>query len=392
MRKMLAEVGSRYAEFLIDLINYADNTDVRIFLDNIFVYDKLKDSDIPKVSLIKHLFYYVDNYIDLHIGGREDLLQLKKKYIQNGPYFNPSIPFVENVYVPLYLNLYALSENFYSYRITTSKDLSMIETINIAYNFLSKEARKVYMSKNGSPAKLMHMLIKSYIENKFYYSFFNDKLLKIEIKSKITSKKNEKTNRMYKESIDTFVFTEYKLEDKNGETFVINNNIGVNESLGMLLVRNKYIPDDSIEYFVDYASKSISFTDTTKLHNKIVQILKYKKYKGAAVTDKNIAKFHGKCEDLLKKLKEIQQNINPEVENDYISVFPTFEFEDIIFKIDPSEKFSDMREFRHNRKNKLNDYILELEQEIKIEDDEYMYGDLLKQIENIKSIIEDVFK
>ena len=184
----------------------------------------------------------------------------------------------------------------------------------------------------------------------------------------------------------------YKLEDKNGETFVINNNIGVNESLGMLLVRNKYIPDDSIEYFVDYASKSISFTDTTKLHNKIVQILKYKKYKGAAVTDKNIAKFHGKCEDLLKKLKVIQQNINPEVENDYISVFPTFEFEDIIFKIDPSEKFSDMREFRHNRKNKLKDLILELEQEIKIEDDEYMYGDLLKQIENIKSIIEDIFK
>lgn len=78
MRKMLAEVGSRYAEFLIDLINYADNTDVRIFLDNIFVYDKLKDSDIPKVSLIKHLFYYVDNYIDLHIGGERIYYNLKR--------------------------------------------------------------------------------------------------------------------------------------------------------------------------------------------------------------------------------------------------------------------------------------------------------------------------
>lgn len=390
MRMSVAKIGNRSAELVLDLLSIANNMSVRMFLHNIFEDDELEYFDDPKRALMNHLLQYMTKYIEMHIPKKEGVLELKIRYDKNTPYFIPSVPFIEDVYVPLYLHLHLLSENYYSYRVVTNQNILDGQLSNDISNN-SQNKNKGDISKKGSLTKLLHLLIESSIDNKFYYCFWGDFLYKFEIKSQIIPKKNEETGKMYNDKVPKLDFKEYQLKDINGETFVINNNIGVNESLGTLLVRNNYCYDVTSKDIVNDASGYISFTNITKIHKKIIKILKYKKCKGATVSDKNIEKLRKKCKNLLNELKQLQNKIDPNAYNDYFSIFLTYDFEGEIFTIGNSETFDNMRDFRHDRKKKLNTHIKNLEQAIIEEDDEYIYGEILKQINNIKLLIEKIF-
>ena len=180
MRMSVAKIGNRSAELILDLLSIANNMSVRMFLHNIFEDDELEYFDDPKRALMNHLLQYMTKYIEMHIPKKEEVLELKIRYDKNTPYFIPSVPFIEDVYVPLYLHLHLLSENYYSYRVVTNQNILDGQLSNDISNN-SQNKNKGDISKKGSLTKLLHLLIESSIDNKFYYCFWGDFLYKFEI-------------------------------------------------------------------------------------------------------------------------------------------------------------------------------------------------------------------
>ena len=165
MRMSVAKIGNRSAELVLDLLSIANNMSVRMFLHNIFEDDELEYFDDPKRALMNHLLQYMTKYIEMHIPKKEGVLELKIRYDKNTPYFIPSVPFIEDVYVPLYLHLHLLSENYYSYRVVTNQNILDGQLSNDISNN-SKNKNKGDISKKGSLTKLLHLLIESSIDNK----------------------------------------------------------------------------------------------------------------------------------------------------------------------------------------------------------------------------------
>ena len=114
----------RISEFIYTLITYAKDEDIETFLEYSFessasLYEIYKEEekklkyitskDRHKILLIQYLFDHAYSYIETEIPDIIDIIKLKNDYIDVCNYRK------RGWYDPLYMNLYALCQCYYSH-------------------------------------------------------------------------------------------------------------------------------------------------------------------------------------------------------------------------------------------------------------------------------------
>jgi hypothetical protein len=358
----------RIADFLIELVRYANDSDIKAFLSN--CSDKLtKDIDDEncdtyyyKTWLLNYLFEYIYGFIEPKIPSLPPLVYEKSKLIRGLPIIEyPNFNTNVSDYTYLYLHLHALCECYYSYLMVFSNEKKLIKQL------IEKSQKDIKLGAitDKDRTKILNLLIDSYTKNHFYYYFYDDELVKLEIASK---RENHKLENCYKA-------TKYHLKDKDKVTYIINNNNTVYTHLKQKLVRNTsgeidFATVDFKEYFASLLN-NIEFQDIKSIHKQIVKAItpvKGKKYcKCCNPYNKRIRNsLCSKCKDLFSELNKLKKSIDKDEVNEYINSIKSFDFENRIFNISGSN----MKNLRRKRKTQLNQIMNKLETEIKLEIEE----------------------
>ncbi|MCM1266220.1 MAG: hypothetical protein NC200_08490 [Candidatus Gastranaerophilales bacterium] len=385
----------RIADFLIELIRYADDSDIETFLRNCsakLIEDTEKencDTYYYKTWLLNYLFEYVYGFIEPKIPSLPPLVYENGKLIRGLPIVEyPNFKTDVSNYTHLYLHLYALCECYYSYLMVFSNEKKVIKQL------IEKSNKDIKLGAitDKDRTKILNLLINSYTENKFYYYFYDNELVKLEIVS-------ERVNHRLE---DCYRITKYNLVDKDGVTYITSNNNVVYTALKQKLVRNQsgevdFATVDFENYFAGLLN-NIEFQEIKSIHKQIVKAItpiKREKYcKCCNPNGKNIRNsLCTKCIDLLSELNKLKRMIDEDEVNDYIVSIKSLDFENVIFSI--ADK--DIKSLRAKRQSKLNQIIDKLVAEVKIEQKEnggdfkIYYDKLAKKIEVIKQMIIDSF-
>lgn len=258
------------AEFLIELIKYADDEDIAVLLSN--CNNKLTQNisvSNYKTALFNYLFEYIYAFIEPKLPTLPPLLFKDNKIIRVFPvakYANNDIN--TSLYEDLYLHLYALCECYNSYQMIFPDEKKEIIKIANEYNKIFNENIKINTITYKDKTKLLHLLINSYTENKFYYYFYNDTLTKVEI---IAKKFDSQLEYFYN-------LTKYELIDTDKTTFITNNKQKINAPLKQKLVRKKSeeidINDEIFQKYIYELIKNTKFQTVKNIHQQIVSIIK----------------------------------------------------------------------------------------------------------------------
>ena len=316
------------AEFVYELLQYANDSDIKTFLYECVGIKQLKivsyeqENPYKKELLLKitEYFYY--------------------KEIANRKY-------ISNEVRALYRHLYFLSRCYYSYIFFRNKKIFM-------KNVITALDRK----------KFIKILIESYVKNKFYYYFDKNKssLIKIFILS----------NKSKKFDYDDEPFI---LKDTNGKTHIINEERGKNISLGKILPWNNVFYnsnftniDDKFINSIKYALYGMDFQDIKDFHYKIISAISetYKENCICCNPDFNNLKTDPiciNCENLLNKFEELKKYIEEEEPNLFIRRIRKQDFKNLILEIEHNKE-KGISGLRKERKNKLNKIIDKLEKQI----------------------------
>ncbi len=344
------------AEFLYELLQYANDKDIKTFLCDcvgiklIKVISSEQENPYKKVLLQKITEYFYYNEI------------AERKYISN------------EVRI-LYKHLYLLSRCYYSYIFFRNKKIFINNVIT-----------------NLDRQKFIKILIESYAKNKFYY-YFNknkNKLIKIIVYSK------KCTTKDYKEEL-------YILKDINGKTHIINEKRGININIGKILPWNNIFKNNDFTSIDDkflnswkHAFYGMNFQDIKDFHYKIVSALteNYREkciYCNPDINSIKTEPICNNCDNLLKKLEELKKYIEEEEQNLFIRRIRKQDFKNLILKIQYNNEIG-IAGLRKERKNKLNKFVKKLEKEI-AKQTELNKNKLIKSYTNYKKlsiVIKDV--
>ena len=319
----------RIAEFLIELIRFADDDDILTFLNN--CSDKLtKNADKDtcdiyyyKTWLINYLFEYIYGFIEYKIPFLPPLISENGKIKRGLPIAKyPNFDVSVSNYTHIYLHLFALCECYYSYKMVFGDEKKIIKQL---YKQAKKDS-KIGVITDKDRTKILHLLINCYSQNKFYYYFYGNSLIKLEI---VTKRISHRTEYIYKP-------TKYKLQDKNGVTYIINKNQNVKMALKQYLTRNTngevdYNTVDFEQYFM-YLLDDIDFQTIKSVHQQIIKAItpckrnvyckccnpNFKNTKATAICDK--------CRKLFFELQQFVKSIDEHEVNDYIHSIKSYDF------------------------------------------------------------------
>ena len=197
------------AEFVLEFIKYADENDVRNFLE----------------------FLFQGNYVFSTEESKYDSNYFKNKFMEL------LISHPNNNQVIL-RHLEALQSCYASYQSLFNDDKERMEIIDTLFAIftLSKPINpKSITSKDKT--KLLHMIIENCVTNGFYYCFFNNLIIKWDVKSK---KKNTRTSIEFAETV-------YKLIDTANGTLIVNEDNYVNYNMRYILPRYDINQDRMLE-------------------------------------------------------------------------------------------------------------------------------------------------
>ncbi len=375
----------RIGAFIIELIRFADDDDIKTFLINCsedLVKENLFDVEkyFYKKKLLNYLFEYIYGFVEMKLPTLPPLIYEDNKFIRGldlveYPNFQKDV----SSYTHLYLHLYALCECYKSYMIlpknkTTQK---LKDTYKNTFNFISK----IPVVTDKDRTKLLKMLIRSYSENKFYYYFYDNVLVKLTVE---TSRKNNKLDYTYKS-------TEYKLQDEDKITVILNND---NKKCGILKPKLIRQPSEmGVKEFIytiitGDILKHISFQDAKNAHKQIVSVLnmidrEICKCCNPDVKNSKATKICNNCKELFNKLNELKSCIAEWEPNDFIDSIKEIDFKSYVYKVELNEQ-SDIDDLRRKRKKKLTSFINKLEKEI---NNSSSYNKLTTIVNQLKPLI-----
>lgn len=384
--------NDRLGEFLIELITYADDKDIKTFLRNcskIYQVDNEDSEDdnyynktVLLDNLFKHIYYFI----------------VADKLTEKGDICIPLFSYVESVveqHTPLYLHLYALCNNYYSYMTLYRGEKKKIQTLIDKINKQFNKNYKINSLTVLDRTKLLCMLINNYTENKFYYYYDINQLVKLEI---VKGKAEKSYN---------YKFSKYNLIDRDGLTDITDKHNKKISSIRTQLIRD---PENIIDFnksnFIDIVVSILnhkSFQDIKQAHQKIVAILKRKPrtvYCGCCNPNPknyNMDNLCDKCRKLFFQLNSLKKIIDDYDANEYILSVKSQDFKKLIEDVTYGSKV-DIKDLKRKRKNKLNKIIKKLEAEIQLElidtpNDEYyiQLNNIVKEIKiSIKRSFDDL--
>ena len=381
----------RVAEFLIDLIKYADDEDIKIFLEN--CSDRLKATGINdyKTTLLNYLFEYIYGFIEPKLPTLPPLVYEDSKLIRGLPMlkypnFNTSVSY----YTDLYLHLYALCECYYSYPIFNAGDKN-IKTITKEFSKIFSTENKINYVTDKSIKNLFKLLINSYTKNKFYYYFYDNTLTKVVITKRVK-------NRRPFYYLQT---TNYQLVDKDNTTYIINSDKGIKKKLKKKLVRNTSgeidFKDENFATNIQQLLVNVNPENVKAIHSDIVSAITEQhlcKCCGSKIDIKNKKGLCENCKNLFKQLNSFCNGIDELEPNKIIFSFKNIKFEKLICKIGIKSK--KITTIKNNRLARLNKEISRVEKEISKElkkgNNFDKYNILNNQITNIKVLIKECFE
>ena len=356
----------RVSEFLIELIKFADEEDIKLLLAN--CSEKLIKNITPnnyKIALVHYLFEYINAFIEPKLSILPPLIYEDNTVFRGLPKCaNFKIDIAKHV--DLYLHLYALSECYYSYSMLFLDEKLIMQNIIFKYNKAFQENETLHVITHKDKTKLLHLLISSYTENKFYYYFYNDTLTKVEIVAKHIDSKREYIYNL----------TKYQLQDKNEVTFIVNEEYKINIPLKQKLIRNrseeiKFDDEHFKEYFSDLV-KHVKFQDVKTIHSQIIKIIKKQNKKQYCKcctpnprNNKN-QKICPDCRKLIFNLNRLKKSIDCYEVNEFILSVKAMDFEQLIYQIKLNKK-ADIKTLRKRRKTKLINIMNKLSKEINVE-------------------------
>ena len=275
--------------------------------------------------------------------------------------------------------------------------------------------QKAYSEKYGSDknkkiltkkdiTKLLQVLINSYTENGFYYYFYDDELVKLEIKQIMSLKKSgQKYIKDYK-----FVKTVYSLEDTQDTTYIINDDIGVNINLKQKLIRNQRLKTAQMEInpnennFMEYFESLFGiydFQDIKNVHEKLVKILKKEKKETCKccnpdISNSNLTKICDKCKNLFSQFSELQELIDDTTASDYLYKLKDKNIKSELYKYKIKDG-TNINVLRNERKKFLSAIVRKIKREIekaKINPkDSNNYSKISGIANNLQTLISDIF-
>ena len=335
----------RIGAFIIELIRFADDDDIKTFLENIFndVDEAYKFAPLGsyyyKTTLINYLFMHIHYFIAGDLQEKDEFCPSAAGYID----------IVIRQHTPLYLHLYALCECYYSYGMSVTDNSSILKEILKVTNKNFSKNNKIANFTDKDRTKFLRLLINSYAENKFYYYFYYNRLTKVEIISNKASK-NDKPHFSYK-------FNRYDLQDKDGVTYIVNKQKGTSFKLDKNFKRFpiKVDSDNFVEQFCNiFLVNYMSFQDSKKIHQQIVSVLKRKPrtvYCGCCNPNPKNYSLDNLCEtcrELFFQLNNLKNNIDEYDPNLYIHSLKSKDFKqlikDITFDNNARKLFDEMRE------------------------------------------------
>lgn len=379
------------AEFLIELIKYADDEDIAVLLSN--CNNKLTQNisvNNYKTALFNYLFEYIYAFIEPKLPTLPPLLFKDNKIIRVFPvakYANNDIN--TSLYEDLYLHLYALCECYNSYQMIFPDEKKEIIKIANEYNKIFNENIKINTITYKDKTKLLHLLINSYTENKFYYYFYNDTLTKVEI---IAKKFDSQLEYFYN-------LTKYELIDTDKTTFITNNKQKINAPLKQKLVRKKSeeidINDEIFQKYIYELIKNTKFQTVKNIHQQIVSIIKKEakiKYcKCCNPNPKNIntGSICKNCRNLIFQLNILTKSIDDYEINDFIYSLKSFNFKQFLCD-NKSKKISDIKELRKYKRRTLKHQMAQLIKNINNEMKEKMLQEEIEYLNNLANIVKNI--
>lgn len=379
------------AEFLIELIKYADDEDIAVLLSN--CNNKLTQHisvSNYKTALFNYLFEYIYAFIEPKLPTLPPLLFKDNKIIRVFPvakYANNDIN--TSLYEDLYLHLYALCECYNSYQMIFPDEKKEIIKIANEYNKIFNENIKINTITYKDKTKLLHLLINSYTENKFYYYFYNDTLTKVEI---IAKKIDSQLEYFYN-------LTKYELIDTDKTTFITNNKQKINAPLKQKLVRKKSeeidINDEIFQKYIYELIKNTKFQTVKNIHQQIVSIIKKEakiKYcKCCNPNPKNInaGSICKNCRNLIFQLNILTKSIDDYEINDFIYSLKSFNFKQFLCD-NKSKKFSDIKELCKYKRRILKHQMAQLIKNINNEMKEKMLQEEIEYLNNLANIVKNI--
>ena len=370
----------RVAEFLIELIEFGNEEDIKTLLSNCNESIEQETSSY-KTLLLNYLFEYMYGFIEPKLPTLPPLVYENNKIVRGLP-ITKYANFKTDIshHTMLYLHLYALCECYYSYLTFSREEKKIMQIITEQYNKKFNQGNVIHTLTDKDRTKILSLLINSHTENRFYYYFYDDILTKIEI---VAKRKEGRIENCYK-------LTKYKLQDKEDITYIINKSADINIPLKQKLVRSS---NGSIDFgnenFEDNFSallRSTRFQDIKSIHGQITAIIKnkkrikYCKCCNPNLLNKNATALCDNCRKLLYKLSVFCKYIDENDVNEKIQQVKYYNFKDIIYNI-KANKNSNIKNLRLKRKNKLNKIMQEIEKQIAIEindktDEEYYKQDI----------------
>ena len=200
--------------------------------------------------------------------------------------------------------------------------------------------------------------------------FREDKLLKIKIRKKSERK------------ISKFI------SDENNQTYIVNEDENIKESLGRILVQLK---DFNKNKKLEDRFKYIEIPDFATIkanHNKIVSVLSRRNTKEKYIKNE-YDKLVEKSGKLFDKLASLQDAIHNEEPNKDILEFKKINFKEKIILLDDCSPRS-TKEIKRIAKKDLEDYINKLKKNIEKENDEFVYGNISKLIKETELLISEI--
>lgn len=377
----------RIGEFLIELIRYADDNDIKTFLNN--CSPKLLDNTDTcsyKTLLINYLFEYIYGFIEPKLPTLPELGIENGKIIRGLP-ISKYANFKTDIsnYTNVYLHIYALCENYYSYIMLDNNERKILQQ---SAELISEDV-KLNVITDKDRTKILKLLIESYADNKFYYYFYNDKLIRLKI---VQKQKEHKLEYCYESA-------NYKLEDKYNTTYIISPAHNVNIALKQKLVRTRdcvgAIDYEHIEEYLKQFFENINFQDIKTIHKEIISAITPKKNEYCKCCNPNLknpnsTKICDNCRNLLFELKQLNKTIDKDDINDYIASIKSIDFKKFIYSINDK----DIGKLRTRRRTEISKIINKLQKEVSQElkenfgsADEKYYTELTKRISKIKDCI-----
>lgn len=306
----------KIGEFTIELLQYANDDDIRVFLQNCSKHlvprnetEDMKGNSYYKTRLLNYLYEYIFAFCEPKLNTVYSVLTdentQEMQEIESYKYLGNGVDIVAKKLAPLYLHLYALCECYQSY-IKFSHDEEHFQAIDLT-------------RVNKNKRYILGLLINNYSENKFYYSFDRNEITRYRI---VSEKVNEQTE--YKYAI------------------------------------NKFSSTDTLRT----GNFAFKFQEVKVIHDEIIEKLRKQYCKWCNPNPTNTtSNLCDKCTKLFSELKLLQASISKDDCSSYISSVKTLNFNNIICKVMPN-KNEDTKILRAKRKGELNNIVNKLETEV----------------------------